>query len=74
MSARNLTRIFKKHTGITIGNYLEKIRVEHAVNLLAQGHKVDYIASQCGLKSTNQLRNLLKKHQGLLPIDISDLY
>lgn len=73
MSLRNLTRLFKKTTGITIGAYLEKLRVERAVQLLSDGHKVDYVARQCGLKSTNQLRTLLKKHKGILPTDNSSL-
>jgi len=69
MSSRNLTRLFKKTTGITIGAYLEKLRIERAVHLLSENHKMDFIAGQCGLKSTNQLRALLKKHLEMLPID-----
>ena len=71
MSSRNLTRLFKKTTGITIGNYLEKLRVENAVQLFFEGNKVEFVAKECGLKSTNQLRILLKKHRGILPTDIS---
>jgi len=67
MSSRNLTRLFKKVTGITIGAYVEKLRIEKAVQLLAENHKLDFVASQCGLKSTNQLRTLLKKHLETLP-------
>ena len=67
MSSRNLTRLFKKTTGITIGGYIEKLRVERAVHLLSENHKVDFVANECGLKSTNQLRTLLKKHLDLLP-------
>ncbi|MDY8137313.1 GlxA family transcriptional regulator [Aquimarina sp. 2201CG5-10] len=69
-SSRNLTRLFKTTTGITIGAYLEKLRVDRAIHLLMEGNKVSYVANQCGLKSANQLRNLLKKHQGILPKDI----
>lgn len=67
MSSRNLTRLFKEITGVTVGGYLEKIRVERAVQLLADGNKVQFVAKECGLKSTNQLRMLLKKHQDILP-------
>ncbi|WP_299256676.1 DJ-1/PfpI family protein [uncultured Aquimarina sp.] len=73
MSPRNLTRLFKKATGITIGNYIEKLRVDRAIQLLAEGNKVDYVSDQCGLKSTNQLRNLLKKHKDILPKDAKSL-
>ncbi len=71
MSTRNLTRLFKKTTGITIGAYIEKLRVEKATQLLSEKHKVEYVANQCGLKSTNQLRELLKKHSNMIPENIS---
>lgn len=66
-SPRNLTRLFKSTTGVTIGQYLEKLRVEKAVHLLRQQVKVGTITQQCGLQSANQLRTLLKKHTGRLP-------
>lgn len=69
-SSRNLTRLFKKTTGITLGAYIEKLRVERAVKLLSEGNKVAYVAKNCGLKSENQLRSLLKKHKGLLPTEL----
>lgn len=67
MSPRNLTRLFKKTTGITIGSYLEKLRVERAIQLLSSGSKVSVAATTCGLQSPNQLRSLLKKHTAYLP-------
>lgn len=67
MSPRNLTRLFKKTTKITIGDYLEKLRVEKALLLLADGIDVEAISKECGLKSSNQLRTLLKKHTQKLP-------
>jgi len=73
MSSRNLTRLFKKTTGITIGAYIEKLRIERAVLLLADHHKVDHVARKCGLKSTNQLRALLKKHSSVLPGNFSEI-
>ncbi|MBO0322636.1 helix-turn-helix domain-containing protein [Muricauda sp. CAU 1633] len=67
MSPRNLTRLFKKTIGITIGEYVEKLRVERAVQLLSSGSKVSVTALECGLQSPNQLRSLLKKHTTSLP-------
>lgn len=69
MSPRNLTRLFKKTTGITIGEYVDKLRVERAVQLLSSGSKVSATALECGLQSPNQLRSLLKKHTTSLPSD-----
>ncbi|MEP2059430.1 MAG: DJ-1/PfpI family protein, partial [Maribacter litoralis] len=50
MSKRNLTRLFKRTTGITVGEYLQKLRVEKAVALLSNGHKVSSVANECGLQ------------------------
>ena len=66
-SPRNLTRLFKTTTGITIGQYLEKLRVEKALSLLNNDHKIGEITRQCGLASDNQLRTIIKKHTGRLP-------
>jgi transcriptional regulator GlxA family with amidase domain len=68
-SARHLTRLFKETTGITISQYLEKLRIEHAVQLLRENYKVKMIANECGFQSTNQLRSLFKKHTGVIPSD-----
>ncbi|NAS30011.1 AraC family transcriptional regulator [Flavobacteriaceae bacterium R38] len=70
MSPRNLTRLFKKHTGITIGGYIEKLRVEKAIHLMSEGNKLEAIARECGV-SRNQLTNLLKKHRSSLPTNMS---
>ncbi|MEM9340620.1 MAG: helix-turn-helix domain-containing protein [Bacteroidota bacterium] len=70
MSARNLTRLFKKTTGITIGEYVNKLRVERAVQLLSEGNKVQYVSSLCGLNSPNQLRELLQKYEDALPSEL----
>ena len=62
MSPRNLTRLFKKTTGITIGEYIDKLRFERALQLLDEGEKVESVTHACGLSSPNQLRALLKKY------------
>ncbi|MGB5819782.1 MAG: DJ-1/PfpI family protein [Saonia sp.] len=73
MSKRNLTRLFKKTIGVTIGEYIDKLRVEKIMTLLSEGQKVDYVANQVGLKSSNQVRAILKKYQGILPTEISSI-
>lgn len=73
MSPRNLTRQFKRITGITIGNYVTKLRVEQSIHLLAEGYTMESTAKECGLKSSNQLRTLLKKYKDLIPIDLKTL-
>ncbi len=70
MSPRNLTRLFKKTTGITIGRYVDELRLEKATQLLKTGEKVQAVAEACGLQSTNQLRTLLRKYKAPLPSEI----
>lgn len=60
-SSRNLTRIFKEATGITIIEYLTKLRIEKAKTLKNNpDYTIDYIATQCGFKSSRQLQRILK--------------
>lgn len=66
-SPRNLTRLFKATTGITIGQYIEKLRVEKAMQLLQQNNKVATVATACGFTTAAQLRNIIQKHAGALP-------
>jgi transcriptional regulator GlxA family with amidase domain len=73
MSMRNLTRLFKKTTGVTIGAYLEKLKVDRALHLLSENHKVETVAKMCGYKNSKQIRTLLKKHKGVLSTDTSSL-
>lgn len=61
-SSRNLTRIFKQQTGISVAKYRTKLRVEKAKSLLRNsGYKLEHIAKLCGFKSSKQLRAILEK-------------
>ncbi|SHJ80158.1 Transcriptional regulator GlxA family, contains an amidase domain and an AraC-type DNA-binding HTH domain [Arenibacter nanhaiticus] len=71
ISPRNLTRIFKKKTGLTIAEYRTKLRVEKAKTLLTNtDYKIEYIAKLCGFNSSKQLRLILEKHLHILPSEI----
>jgi transcriptional regulator GlxA family with amidase domain len=61
MSPRNLTRLFKSTTGITIGDYIRNLREEKATQLLKEGQKLAWVAKACGIGSTRQLGLLAKK-------------
>lgn len=61
MSPRNLSRVFKESTGLTIVEYLTELRREVAKTLLNNpDYTMDYIASQCGFKTARQLQRILK--------------
>ncbi|RAJ28122.1 GlxA family transcriptional regulator [Pedobacter cryoconitis] len=61
VSERNLTRLFKSVTGITIGQYIQSLRQEKARHLLKTKQKVAWVAKECGYNSTAQLRKLVKE-------------
>jgi len=61
MSARNLTRVFKKETGITINEYITIIRKTHLQKLVTNPDITrKQMAGLCGLKSERQVIRLLK--------------
>lgn len=61
MSPRNLSRVFKEKTGVTILEYLTQLRLENARTLLNNpNYTLDYIAAQCGFKTARQLQRILK--------------
>jgi transcriptional regulator GlxA family with amidase domain len=60
MSARNLTRVFKKETGITINEYVTLLRKEKIKELLKKPDLTrTQIAQQCGLKSERHVSRLI---------------
>jgi transcriptional regulator GlxA family with amidase domain len=68
LSQRNLTRLFKQATGITIKQYATLVTLEHARNLLENpDNSVESTAIQCGFHDAKHLRRLWKKHFGITP-------
>ncbi|PTS92047.1 AraC family transcriptional regulator [Pedobacter sp. HMWF019] len=61
ISPRNLTRLFKSATGVTIGQYIQLLRQEKAKHLLKEKYKLAWIAQECGYRSSAQIRKLLKE-------------
>jgi transcriptional regulator GlxA family with amidase domain len=64
MSPRNLTRVFKKKTGITVLEYITKLRIERARTLVNDpDNTIEAIAAKCGFKNARQLQRILKNDQ-----------
>lgn len=64
MSPRNLSRVFKDKTGITILEYLTLLRLEFAKTMLNNPQfTIEYIASKCGFKTARQLQRILKANK-----------
>lgn len=61
MSTRNLTRLFKLQTGISINHYITLLRLELAHTLrYSSGITMREIASRCGFANERQLQRILK--------------
>ena len=65
MSSRNLTRVFRRVTGITLKEFSSRVKVEIAGRLLQRRDlTVDAIAERCGFRDSRQLRRIWLKHHG----------
>jgi transcriptional regulator GlxA family with amidase domain len=68
MSPRNLTRVFRQATGITLKDYSTRIKLEVAASLLRNpGFTLDQIAAECGFRDARQLRRLWIRRYGVNP-------
>lgn len=64
MSTRNLTRTFRKETGISIHDYTTLLRLELARTLRHNpGMTMEAIAEKCGFQDARQLRRIWQKDQ-----------
>ena len=69
-SARQINYIFKKHTGITVFDYLVNYRMEMAKSLLTSTKmKIGEVAEEVGYSSKNHFRLVFTKYTGLSPIE-----
>lgn len=63
ISPRNLTRTFRRATGISVNNFATRMRLELARTLIHDpALSVDGVARRCGFGSARQLRRLWRKH------------
>ncbi|HEU5040883.1 MAG TPA: helix-turn-helix domain-containing protein [Gemmatimonadales bacterium] len=68
MSPRNLTRAFRRATGISVQAFRSRVRLELARGLLNDpALTVEGVARQCGFDSARQLRRLWREAYGTSP-------
>lgn len=61
-STRTLTRLFKQETGMTVLEFVHKLRIERSRELLAdQSRKVAAVAFECGFESVQQFNRVFRK-------------
>lgn len=67
-SPRTLSRRFRRSIGLSVGEYLQELRIERARSLLQEdGSKVEDVAQACGFSGGRQLRNLYRGRLGRPP-------
>ncbi len=67
MDRRYLLRIFKHRFGVTIVDYLIKVRMESAANFLKQRYSVGKTAAMCGYPDPYSFSKMFKKYHGISP-------
>ena len=68
MSERNLTRVFKRATGISIHDFREQLRMERARDLMRNPTlTLDAVAAACGFANGRQLRRVWTARHGEPP-------
>ncbi len=72
---RTFERRFKKNTGNSIVEYIQRVKVEFAKQLLEKGAKtVNEIIYETGYKDIDAFRKVFKKFTDLSPIDYRKRY
>lgn len=67
-SREHLCRVFRAETGMTIGDYLSKVRIMHACDLLrTTDSKITEIAMAVGYESLGYFNRVFKKETGMTP-------
>jgi transcriptional regulator GlxA family with amidase domain len=70
MSPRNLARRFRQATGDSVLNYLHKLRIDRAKQLLeAEFKPVQQVCYAVGYEDVPFFRNVFRRHTGLSPTD-----
>lgn len=68
MTPRTLSRHFASAVGMSPIQYVQKLRVERATQLLETGHaSIESIAAQVGYADPSMLRKLLRRERGITP-------
>lgn len=73
LSPTYLSNLFKKNTGMTIGQYIVDVRVEHAKRLMKNPHLKFYqVSNQVGYSDPNYFAKIFKKKTGLSPSEYKE--
>jgi two-component system, response regulator YesN len=63
-----LTKLYKNETGESLGDYIMRMRMERAVEMLKSSHKKIYeITTELGYQNPQYFSKIFKKHYGMTP-------
>ena len=70
----SLSRLFHRHTGVTLIDYLTQVRLQQARSLLQHTpDKVAEVARKCGFREMTYFCRWMRKHSGLPPTRLRDV-
>ena len=73
VNASYLSNLFRKETGETLTNYVNKKRMDYAAYLLTSSNlPISTVAQHCGILDDNYFTKLFKKHYQLTPTQFRD--
>jgi AraC family L-rhamnose operon regulatory protein RhaS len=68
MSRRRFTQLFREATGATWGNYLARLRIDYACQLLRESQRaIATVAFECGFEELSSFYRAFKRQTGLTP-------
>ena len=67
LNASYVSRVFTEKTGETLSSYIQGIRIEQSLPLLAGGDTITEISQKVGFLSSNTFIRAFKKHRGITP-------
>jgi transcriptional regulator GlxA family with amidase domain len=71
MSARNLTRVFRRETGVSLKEYATSVKLEVAREMLQKTDvPLEDVADRCGLGDARTLRRLFRERAGEAPSEL----
>ena len=66
-SAQMLSKIFRAHTGLSIGKYINEKRMELAADMLSEGESVTAVSEKLGYSSIHSFSRAYKAYYNISP-------
>ena len=67
LTQSHISRLFKKHMGVTVVDYINRVRIEHARKMLEEGRSVKETSEKVGYNALNNFYKCFRKFAGTTP-------